>query len=175
MNPRGYGPDAAYCPRCGAALPGRPPTGCTGCGYQLFVNARPTVALIVLDRSADRPRFLALRRAAEPMAGRWEMPGGFCDGWEHPADAAVREAREELGVDITLGDFVGMYVGSYDFQGETLPVLDSFFLATLGAGELTLDPAESSELDWFDLADPPELAFPTMDAALRDAAKLLGG
>jgi ADP-ribose pyrophosphatase YjhB (NUDIX family) len=144
---------------------------CAACGYQTFVNARPTASLIVCD---DRDRFLALRRAAEPRAGRWETPGGFCDGWEHPATAAVREAREELGVGVTLGEFIGMYVGDYDFQGETLPVLDCFFLATLDGAEVRLDPAESSELDWFPLADPPPLAFDTMDRAVREAARRRG-
>jgi 8-oxo-dGTP diphosphatase len=175
VTPRGYGPRASFCPRCATPLPAAPPTGCAACGYQLFVNARPTVGLIVLDRSGGPVRFLALRRAAEPMAGRWETPGGFCDGWEHPADAARREAREELGVEVTLGDFVGMYVGSYEFQGETLPVLDSYFLATLDDAEITLDPGESSELTWFELAKPPALAFSTMDAAVRDAARRLDG
>ncbi|BCJ63806.1 NUDIX hydrolase [Polymorphospora rubra] len=169
MIPRAYGPQARFCPRCAAALPAAPPTACVGCGYQLFVNARPTVGLIVLDGD----RFLALRRAAEPGAGRWETPGGFCDGAEHPAAAAVREGREELGVEVTVGDFVGMYVGSYDFQGEALPVLDCFFLASIGNGAVKLDPAESSELAWFALHTPPELAFSTMDAAIRDAARMV--
>jgi len=169
VTPRAYGPGAAFCPRCAAALPVAPPTTCAACGYALFVNARPTASLIVLDGD----RFLALRRASEPKAGLWETPGGFCDGWEHPADAAVREAREELGVEITLGDFVGMYVGSYDFQAETLPVLDCFFFATLDPGEVTLDPGESSDMRWFPLRQPPPLAFTTMDSAIRDAVRRL--
>ncbi|MDW5327365.1 NUDIX domain-containing protein [Plantactinospora sp. KLBMP9567] len=187
MIPRGYGPGASFCPRCAAALPGPAPTTCARCGYQLFVNARPTVGLVILDRApslgptgpgagpdvADL-RFLALRRAAEPMIGRWETPGGFCDGWEHPAEAAVRESREELGVSITLGDHIGVYVGSYEFQDETLPVLDHFFLASLDDPRVVLDPAESAELSWFSLVDPPPLAFGTMDAAVREAARRLG-
>jgi ADP-ribose pyrophosphatase YjhB (NUDIX family) len=171
---RSYGPDASFCPRCGTALPGAPPTACDSCGYALFVNARPTASLIVLDGNPVAPRFLALKRAAEPRSGRWETPGGFCDGWEHPAVAAVREGREELGVEVTLGDCLGMYVGSYEFQRETLPVLDVFFLATIAPGEIILDPAESSDLTWFDLANPPILAFDTMDAAVRAAARRLG-
>ncbi|MDG4789263.1 NUDIX domain-containing protein [Micromonospora sp. WMMD1102] len=220
MIPRGYGPGASFCPRCATALPGPAPTTCTRCRYQLFVNARPTVGLVILDREVapgrlagpdpevgpaspatpaspvgsaspagpeqppgvDRARerglagvrFLALRRAAEPMAGRWETPGGFCDGWEHPAEAAVREAREELGVSVTLGELLGMYVGSYEFQDETLPVLDTFFLATLDDPRIVLNPAESAELGWLPLVNPPPLAFATMDAAVRDAVGRLG-
>lgn len=158
-----------FCPRCGAKLLEAPPTRCGDCDYQMFVNARPTASLVVVDGD----RFLALRRAIDPKAGLWEVPGGFCDGWEHPADAAVREAQEELGVRVNLGDFVGMYIGSYDFQDETLPVLDSFFLATLPIGEqVVLDPAESSEFEWFSLHSPPPLAFGTMDQALREVARL---
>lgn len=171
--PRGYGPTARFCPRCAHPLAGPPPTTCTGCGYTLFVNARPAVNLVVLDEVSDNPYFLALRRAAEPAAGHWETPGGFCDGWEHPADAAVREGREELGVDIVLGELLGLYLGSYDFQGETLPVLETFYLARLGETPIRIDPRESSDLRWFPLADPPSLAFPTMDRAVRDTLRRL--
>ncbi|MFS8478554.1 MAG: NUDIX hydrolase [Micromonosporaceae bacterium] len=160
-----------FCPRCGAKLPGAPPVGCARCAYQLYVNARPTASIIVTDGD----RFLALRRAMEPKAGQWEVPGGFCDGWEHPADAAVREAREELGVRVTLRDFVGMYIGGYEFQGELLPVLDCYWLAVIDPGQsIRIDPVESSEYAWFPLGDPPPLAFTTMESAIRDARKRLG-
>nr|MDT0662379.1 NUDIX domain-containing protein [Micromonospora sp. DSM 115978] len=174
MTPRGYGPAARFCPRCAAALAGPPPVACAGCGYQLFLNARPTVNLVVLDGDPERPSFLALLRAAEPRAGWWETPGGFCDGPEHPADAARREAREELGVDVTLGDLIGMYVGSYEFQDEMLPLLEMFYLATIPSGRVTLDPGESSDMKWFPLVEPPTLAFSTMNAAVNDVARRLG-
>jgi 8-oxo-dGTP diphosphatase len=112
-------------------------------------------------------RFLALRRPREPNVGRWDIPGGFCEGWEHPEDAAVREAREELGVRVRLGDFVGMYLGRYEYQGETLPVLDCFWLASIVEGELAVDPEEASGYAWLPLADPPPMAFGTMDRALQ--------
>ena len=161
---------ARHCPRCGAGLPGHPPTTCGACGYQLFVNARPTATVVIVQ---DR-RFLAVRRAIEPRVGWWDMPGGFCDGWEHPADAAVREAREELGVEVRLGDFVGMFIGTYEFQGEAVPALDCFWLADITAGEIVLDESENSAFAWLPLDDPPELAFPTMNRAVDAARALLG-
>ncbi|WP_329103359.1 NUDIX domain-containing protein [Micromonospora sp. NBC_01699] len=174
MTLRAYGPDASFCPRCGAPLAGAPPIACGRCGYNLFVNPRPTACLIVLDGDPVTPRFLGLLRAAEPCSGQWATPGGFCNGWEHPSAAAVREGREELGVEVTLGDCVGMYLGSYEYQGETLPVLDVFYFAAIDAGEIRLDPAEASEMAWFELADPPKLAFETMNEAVRAAARQLG-
>lgn len=153
-----------YCSRCAAKLPGPPPTACVACGYQLFVNPRPTGSVIIVDGD----RYLAIRRAREPNAGAWDLPGGFCDGFEHPRTTAVREAREELGVEVSLGAFVGMYVGSYRFQDEELPILDCFWLATVKSGEIALDPAEATALTWADLDNPPPMAFATMDAALSD-------
>jgi 8-oxo-dGTP diphosphatase len=157
---------ARFCQRCGDGLSGPPPTRCPACGYEIYVNARPTASVIVVDGD----RFLGLLRTREPRAGWWELPGGFCDTWEHPAHAAVREAREELGVPVVLGDFVGMYIGGYEFQGENLSVLDSCWLARIGSEILTLDPRESRQYAWLPLVSPPPLAFQTSDAAVRDAA-----
>jgi 8-oxo-dGTP diphosphatase len=161
-----------YCTRCAARLPGPPPTTCAACGYQLFSNARPTGSVIIVEGD----RFLAIRRVREPNPGWWDLPGGFCDGRELPADAAVREAREELSVEVELLEFAGMYLGDYLFQGETLPVLDCFWVARIKSGEIALDPTEASELTWADLADPPPMAFHTMDAVLKDlkSARLIG-
>lgn len=156
--------ESRYCPRCGRRLASTPPTTCQSCGYALYVNARPTATVIIV---ADG-RFLALMRTQEPNAGRWDLPGGFCDGWEHPEQAAVREAREELGVRVALGEFVGMYIGSYQHQGELLPVLDCFWLASITAGELAIDRSEASGYDWLPLSAPPAMAFRTMDQALAD-------
>ena len=155
-------PAGRHCPRCGAPT-GELPARCAACGYESYLNPRPTGTVIILRGE----EFLAIRRVREPRAGHWDLPGGFCDGFEHPAEAAVREAREELGVTVELGEFAGMFIGSYDFQGERLPVLDCFWLATITAGEITLDPGEGSELTWLPLDDPPAMAFSTMDAVLR--------
>ena len=170
MSAPHHSSSTVHCSRCGAALPAAPPSVCASCGYHVYVNARPTSGLIIVRDG----HFMALLRAREPRAGLWELPGGFCDGAEHPADAAVREAREELGVEIELGALVGMYVGSYDYQDETLPVLDCIYLASLAPdAEITLDRDEAAELTWFPIDAPPAMAFETMDRALEDARKLL--
>ena len=150
-----------FCPRCGGQT-GDLPATCAACGYEAFLNPRPTGTVIIVRDG----RFLAIRRTREPRAGFWDLPGGFCDGFEHPAEAAVREAREELGLTVELGELAGMYIGAYDFQGERLPVLDCFWLATITGGEIVLDASEGSEYAWLALDDPPEMAFPSMDRVL---------
>ena len=41
-------------------------------------------------------------RACEPEKGRLDLPGGFLEVGEHPVDGLVREAKEELGVEIEV-------------------------------------------------------------------------
>jgi ADP-ribose pyrophosphatase YjhB (NUDIX family) len=137
---------------------------CSSCDYALWVNPRPTGSVILVDNG----RFLAIRRTREPSAGRWDLPGGFCDGWELPAEAAVREAREELGLTVRLDRFIGMYIGEYLYQQELLPVLDCFWLATVVGGDLHVDAAEGSDHAWLLLDHPPAMAFTTQDRALGD-------
>lgn len=56
---------------------------------------------------ADGRVLLAKRPQGRPMAGLWEFPGGKVEPGESPEAALVRECREELGVDIAVGAFVG--------------------------------------------------------------------
>jgi 8-oxo-dGTP diphosphatase len=121
----------------------------------------------------DSDRVLTVLRAHEPRAGRWALPGGFCDGWETPAQAAVREAREELGVDVELTGFVGMYLGDYEYQGEILPVLDCFWTARIDAGDIRLDPRELGGYQWVKVGDTPPMAFETMQSALDEVSRNL--
>jgi 8-oxo-dGTP diphosphatase len=166
----GAGSPTRYCPRCARPLAAAPPTACADCGYHVYLNARPTGSVILVDGD----RFLAIRRARAPHRGEWDLPGGFCDGWEHPADAAAREAHEEVGAAVTVGHLVGLYIGAYDFQGERFPVLDCVFLASVrDPAALQGNPGEVSEMEWFAVADPPHLGFDTMRKAITDARQLI--
>lgn len=160
-----------FCPSCAATLPGPPPVTCVACRYAQFVNPRPTGLTIIRDADS----VLLVLRAHEPRAGMWALPGGFCDGWESPAQAAVREAREELGVDVELTDFVGMYIGDYEFQGEVLPVLDCFWLARITGGEMRIDRRELASYRWAKVGDTPPMAFETMRFALDEVNRNIIG
>lgn len=160
-----------FCPSCSATLPGFPPVSCGSCGYALFVNPRPTGLTIILDGLS----VLVVLRAHEPQAGLWALPGGFCDGWETPAQAAVREAYEELGVCVELTGFVGMFLGDYRYQRETLPVLDCFWTARIASGNIHLNPRELGGYKWANIADTPPMAFETMQSALDEVARNLIG
>ena len=59
-----------------------------------------TADVVVVSRDA-RPHVLLIKRKYEPFAGSWALPGGFVDENERPADAAVRELKEETGIGVT--------------------------------------------------------------------------
>lgn len=60
-------------------------------------------AALVDDLRAPRRLLAARRTRPEPVAGRWELPGGKVERGEDPVDALHREIREELGVGVRLG------------------------------------------------------------------------
>lgn len=70
---------------------------------------RRSVAAIALVDDLTRPtRLLAARRSDPPaLAGGWEFPGGKVEPGETAAHAAAREAMEELGLRVRLGEQVG--------------------------------------------------------------------
>lgn len=115
--------------------------------WKLVRNA-PGAGLII---TGDRGVLLG-RRAREPWLGHWEVPSGFVEEGEHPADAARREAREELGVDVTLTGLLGVYLARLPDR--------QWVLSTVYVGETSDEPVpnptEVLECRWFDRHELPE-------------------
>ena len=159
-----------HCPRCRAPLAhGRVPHDederlhCPACGLVLYDNPAPTVAgLVVRDGLV-----MLTRRAREPAAGTWDLPGGFVEPGEHPADALVRELREETGLDVRVSALVDILPDAYGPAGT--PTLNLFYTAEpVGGEERPL--SDVSEIAWFaPAAVPPAeaIGFPCCARALE--------
>ena len=93
----------------------------------------------------------------------WELPGGGARRDEPQADAARREAWEELGVDVAAWEEVATVRGEWYAKVEELTV----FRAAFPGGRIRRDPVEIAAADWFSLDAPPAPLGPTTAAALR--------
>ena len=67
---------------------------------------KPVVGVGALIQDGDR--YLLIKRAAEPDAGLWSIPGGLVEVGEKAEEAAVREAREETGLDVEVVKLLGV-------------------------------------------------------------------
>lgn len=156
-----------FCPRCGGALERRQlkPTEplrpvCARCGFIFYLDPKVAVGTII---STASDRLVLVKRAIDPGYGKWVFPGGYVDRGEPLTIAAVREAREECGLDVRLDGLVNLY--SYPGRAPVIVV----YAATAVGGVLRADD-ECLETAEFAPDDLPweELAFRSTQDGLRD-------
>ncbi len=156
-----------FCPRCGGSLerrlvkstePERPV--CTACGFVFYLD--PKIAVGTIIATAEN-RLVLVRRAIEPGYGKWVFPGGYVDRGEPLTVAALREAREECGLEVRLDSLVNIY--SYPGRAPVIVV----YAATALSGSLCIDD-ESLETAEFEPSAIPwnDLAFRSTGEGLRD-------
>ena len=156
-----------FCPCCAASVTHHDRrVECDSCGFVQYANSAPTASALVLD---DAGRVLLARRAHEPDAGLWDVPGGFLEEAEDPLAGLRRELLEETGVEIVVGRFVGAFTDTYGDGPDAAAVLNLLWEAKVAGGEPA--PADDvSELRWFSPAALPpdrELAFRWLAPCLR--------
>lgn len=117
--------------------------------------ATPAIAVDTIIEMVDRPgRPIVLIERRNPPHG-WAIPGGFVDIGETLESAALREAKEETSLDVTLKCLLGVYSDpARDPRGHT--VTPVYIAEALGA-PLAAD--DAANLDLFDPHHCPALAF----------------
>ena len=156
-----------FCLRCGGTLERRLLKAteperlvCTACGFVFYLDPKIAVGTIIETTSG---RLVLCRRAIDPGYGKWVFPGGYVDRGEPLTTAAIREAREECGLDVRLDGLVNIY--SYAGRAPVIVV----YAATAIGGTLATD-EESLESAEFDRESIPwsALAFRSTEEGLRD-------
>ena len=97
-------------------------------------------------------RLVLQRRKIDPGMGKWTFPSGYVERGEPVENAAVREAREETGLDIRLTGLLGLY------SHEGNPVVLAVYTAMVAGGKMTAS-EESHEVATFQPKSLPPLAF----------------
>lgn len=95
----------------------------------------------------DSGKVFATQRGYGDFKDGWEFPGGKVEPGETPQQALVRELREELCIDVSVGDF--LCTVEYDYPAFHL-TMHCFFCSVVG-GELTLLEHEAAR--WLSEAD----------------------
>lgn len=104
------------------------------------------IAAIILK---DNKVLIAQRAEGQKLAGKWEFPGGKIEDGETPEECLKREMKEELNVDIEIGEFFGESVYHY----ETGPIRLVAYKARLLGGQCKLK--VHSRVEW---VEPHQLA-----------------
>jgi ADP-ribose pyrophosphatase YjhB (NUDIX family) len=155
----------SHCPVCGGRLADRfleeeerERAVCDQCGRVNYRN--PIVVAGVIPVAGDR--IWMLRRAIEPAYGYWTYPAGFMELGETVEQAAMRETREELNLDVRLEGLVGVY--SFPNISTVHVIYRATCLGEPSAGMEALDITAFTveQIPW------DELAFRTTRAALQD-------
>lgn len=152
-----------YCPLCGS-LRFRLDHGqrhCVDCEHRDFNNPITAVAVWIFD---EQDRVFLIQRAKDPGKGLFAPPGGFVDKGEGLEMAAVREVKEETGIQLDSLDYLSSAPNLYTYRGLSRPVCDVFFVARISQAEVRADVTEVSDWEWLpkDDLNPENLAFPSM-------------
>jgi mutator protein MutT len=100
------------------------------------------------------------RHAKSHLGGLWEFPGGKCEAGETSEQCLVREIREELGVEISVGEMFGEI--SHDYPEKSVRL--KFFIGRLLSGEP--EPLDCAALKWVTKTELAGFKFPAADAQL---------
>lgn len=159
--------DVEYCPKCATELVLRftgdreRPT-CPACGFIFYFN--PIVgagALVETDGCV-----VLVCRGVEPRKGYWSLPSGYVEADELPEEAAVREAREETGLEIEIDDMLGVYTFGREPQTGVLILYAGHTVGgEMRAGD---DAREVRAFGPDELPSDEEIAFRTHLQALDD-------
>lgn len=138
-------------------------------GHELLLL--PSVSVLCRD---DRGRVLLVRDAG---TGSWSTIGGLVEPDEHPRDAAVREAKEEAGVDVEL-DGVLDVLGGPAFRvrypnGDEAAYVTIVFAGRIVGGTVEPDGEETIEAGWFDVPIGPAVDLHPFTRASLAALGLL--
>lgn len=130
-----------YCSRCGAlteAIPDSWGKHCTVCNVEHYPHIHPC-AIIMVKRGNE----LLLTRKAEWIAGRYSLVAGFLDFGESLEECAIREVREETGIEVCNVRYVGSQ--NWPFPAQLM----AGFVADYAGGDIQVERNELEDARWF--------------------------
>jgi 8-oxo-dGTP diphosphatase len=141
--------------------------------HDIYDSARPYIAcFVILKRGSDIA--MLQRKNTGWMDGYFGLPAGKVEYGETYEQAAIREAKEEAGVDITLDNLRFAHIAHR--HGEEgfgfMDWVDVYFVADHWEGEpYNAEEHKAEKLEWINLQHVPESVVPAQRDALECIAK----
>lgn len=156
-----------YCPKCAHQLveklvDGRERLVCEKCGFIFYLNPKVATGTLIEEEG----KVVLVRRGVAPRAGYWGLPAGYMELDETVEEAAIREAKEETGLEVELDELLGVY----SFGGETQVGGVLILYAAHVVGGQVAPGDDATEVRLFspdELPPDSEIAFATHRQALR--------
>jgi len=133
---------------------------CRNCGKVYYENPLPVASVILANRERE---IVLVKRARDPFKNMWCCPIGFAETGESIEDAALRELKEETGIEGKIVQLVDVSSHTNDYYGDLLIV--SFEAEKVGGTEMAGD--DAVECRYFPIRSLPRLAFDSQKAAVR--------
>ncbi|MBA4417461.1 MAG: hypothetical protein C0392_06085 [Syntrophus sp. (in: bacteria)] len=159
-----------FCNFCGKTLEtdlleGKTRQVCEACGEVYYENPLPVASVILPNRDRE---IILVKRAREPFKDMWCCPIGFAETGESIEDAALRELKEETGIEGAITRLVDVSTHKNAFYGDLLIV--SFEAEKVGGTECPGD--DAGECRYFPVKGLPRLAFDSQEAAVQKFIEL---
>jgi 8-oxo-dGTP diphosphatase len=146
-----------HCPFCGTQLVlkekgGKRRPACPNCRFVQFRNPSPGV-VVLIEKDGQ---VLLGRRSGSYAAGKWGLPQGFVEFDEDFLTGAIREVKEETGLDVEIRSIISVVSNFLSHRLHTLAIV--LLTRVVGGRLCAADDLEA--VAWFPLSGPlPEMAF----------------
>ncbi|MDC3953628.1 (deoxy)nucleoside triphosphate pyrophosphohydrolase [Polyangium jinanense] len=132
-------------------------------------SLRPPVLVSAAVLVEEGRVLLTQRKRGTHLAGAWEFPGGKVEPGEDPRAALVRELREEIGMEVSVGDPVEVTFHRYPEKS----VLLLFFAVTRVVGSPDPQALDVADVKWAGPEDLQDELFPPADVAILSKVRAL--
>ena len=137
-----------FCPACGSPdfkIDTFKSKKCEKCKFNYYYNSAGAVPVIIKDKEDN---YLFVKRKYDPKKGTLDLPGGFIDFGETAENCAVREVKEETGIDIQEKDlkFLFSIPNYYNYSNFIVTSIDIYFEANIDSFKNAIANDDAQEL-----------------------------
>ncbi len=158
-----------FCARCGDAVAwqplgddGKSHPKCQSCGFVLWQHPFPSVDALIIRRTGQSMDVLLGRRSRDPLAGTWDVPGGFIGLDDDPIQVAERECLAEFDASVKVGKPIGAFLDVFENQ----QLVSFFYVCELNDNHFSTT-NRVDRIEWHPVDRLPQLAFQSLARAIR--------